>query len=864
MYRALLRLYPKSFRGEYEGEMCAVFVQRKRDASGPFGMIALWIETFFDVLFNAARVHLDILVQDLRYFGRTLRQSPGYALTVVGIAGLGIGATTAAYSITDHVLLRPLPFPDADRLVTVMEWEPHYSRTELSPANYRDWKAQVKSFESFGAYTSLSANLAGEGEPERLAYSAVTAEVLPMIGVKPVLGRWFSQEDDRQGAAGTVILSYSLWQAKFGGSASVLGRKLLLDDSPCTVIGVMPAGFAFPKRQTDIWLPMRAFGQFGGAFDDPDRTNTFLVGIGKLRSGVTLEQANAELRLIAAQTERQYPKELKNVSAGAFNLHDDAISGQSKTMLMALLGASLCVLLIACTNLANLLLARAMARRKELAVRRALGAGRERLVRQLLTESLLLAFLGGALGMLIAVTATPLFAALVPTNLPIVALPSADWRVLSFGALATILTGLAFGVLPALKVTGGADLREGSRSGVGGRKERLRGALVVAEIAASVVLLVTAGLLIRAMSRIQGIDPGFRADHVLTLRTPVTGSRYEKTVPRVAFYKRVLSEVRALPGVESAAYISQLPMVWRGGIFTVTVNRQQPVDPSSQRALMRFVSPDFFRTLSIPLHLGRDVADTDVMTSPLVAVVSQSFARQYWPGENPLGKPFNFAFEDRMVIGVVGDVRVRGLERSSEPQVYLPYAQIKDGWFAGYIPQDLAIRTAQGDPVQLAPAARRIVAEAEPQLPVTNVRPLSEIVAGETASRRAQLVVLGGFAAIAFLLAAIGIHGLLAYAVSQRTQEIGVRIALGATRGNILQLIVGDAFVLAIIGILAGTAVAYGAGLELQSLLAGLSPKDFDAFSAGILLSLLMTIAGSFLPAMRAVRVDPATALRAE
>ncbi len=859
MYRALLRLYPKSFRGEYEGEMCAVFSQRLRDASG-FELVALWIETLFDVVFNAARVHLDILAQDLRYCGRTLRQSPGYALTVVGIAGLGIGATTAAYSITNHVLLRPLPFPDAGRLVTVWEKEPHYSRGELSPANYRDWKAQSKSFEAFGAYASLSVNLAGEGEPERLTGSVVTPDVLPLIGVRPVIGRWFTVQDDEQGAPGTVILSYPLWQARFGGSASVLGKKILLDGEPCIVIGVMPADFAFPRRENQIWVAIRFHDDW---FLDQDRTNTFLIGAGKLRAGVTLEQANSELRLIAAQIERQYPKELKNISAAVYDLHD-SISPQSKALLMALAGASLCVLLIACTNLANLLLARALARRKELAVRSAMGAGRERLVRQLLTESLLLATAGGALGMLIAVTATPLFAKLVPTNLPVVALPSADWQVLSFGAVATILTGLAFGVFPALRATGSADLREGSRSGVGGNKERLRGALVVAEIAASMVLLVTSGLLIRAMMRIQDTDPGFRADHVLTLTTPVTGSRYEKTVTRVAFYKRVLDDVRALPGVESAAYISTLPMVWRGGIWTITINGQQPVDPSSQRASMRFVSPDFFKTLSIPLRLGRDVAESDVLTSPLVAVVSQSFAKQYWPDENPLGKRFNCAMADRMVIGVVGNVRVRGLEQSSEPQVYLPYRQVQDGWFAGYIPLDLAIRTLRSDPLQIAPAVRRIVASAEPQLPVTNVRPLTEIVAGETASRRAQLVVLGGFAGIAFLLAAIGIHGLLSYAVSQRTQEIGVRMALGATRANILQLIVGDAFLLAIFGILAGAAVAYGAGLELQSLLAGLSPKDLDAFSAGILLSLIMTIAGSLVPAIRAVRVDPATALRAE
>jgi predicted permease len=855
MYRMLLRLYPKSFRGEYEGEMCAVFSQRLRDSSGPFGLLALWIETLFDVLFNAAWVHFDVFLQDLRYFGRTLRQSPGYALTVVGIAGLGIGATTAAFSITDYVLLRALPFPDADRLVTIWQTDPHSSRWELSPAGYRDWKSQSKSFEAFGVYASLQVNLAGQGEPEALAGEIVTADVLPLIGVRPRLGRWFSAEDDRPGAACTVLLSYSLWQARFGGSASAIGSKVLLDDEPCTLIGVMPAGFAFPRRQDEIWMAARLG-------EDPDRTNTYLVGAAKLRRGVTLEQANSELRVLAAQTERQFPKDLKDVSAAVYALRD-FIAPRSKTMLVALLAASLCVLLIACTNLANLLLARALARRKELAVRSAMGAGRERLVRQLLTESLLLAIAGGALGMLIAVTATPLFAALVPTTLPIAALPSADWRVLSFGALATLLTGLAFGVLPALKATHGADLREGSRSGVGGRKERLRGALVIAEIAASVVLLVTSGLLIRAMLRIEGTDPGFRTDHVLTLRTPVTGPRYEKTVTRHAFYKRVLDDVRVLPGVQSAAYVTSLPMVWRGGIWQITVNGQEPANPSSQRASMRFASPDFFKTLAIPLDLGRDVAESDVLTSPMVAVVSRSFANQYWPGESPLGKRFKIATADRIVIGVVGDIRVRGLEQASEPQVYLPYQQVPDGWFNGYIPQNVAIRTAQ-DPAQIAPAVRSIIASAEPQLPVTDVRPLSEIVAGETASRRAQLVVLGGFAGIAFLLAAIGIHGLLSYAVSQRTQEIGVRMALGATRGNILRLIVGDALMLAILGICAGTAVAYGAGLELRSLLAGLSPNDLDAFSAGILLSLVMTIAGSFVPAMRAVRVDPATALRAE
>ena len=714
MYRALLHLYPKSFRGEYESEMRAVFSQRLLDTTG-FGLALLWIETLFDVLFNAARVHIDILSQDLRYFVRTLRQAPGYALTVIGIAGLGIGATTAAFSITDHVLLRPLPFLDADRLVTVWEKEPQYAHMEMAPVNFKDWKEQSKSFEALGAYSDLSTNLAGDGEPERLTGSVVTSEVFPLLGVKPFLGRWFTAEDDRHGAPGTAILSYSLWQARFGGNASVLGKKVLLDDEPCTIIGVMPAGFAFPRREDEVWLPMRMYGMFADGFVDTDRTNTFIVGIGKLRSGVSLAQANSELRVLAAQTARQFPKEMKNVSAAAYDLRD-AISERSKTMLMALLGASLCVLLIACTNLANLLLARAMARRKELAVRSAMGAGRERLVRQLLTESLLLAILGGALGMLIAVTATPLFAALAPMRLPVAALPPVDGRILAFGAIATILTGLLFGVLPALKATGGADMREGSRSGVGGRKERLRGILVIAEIAASVVLLVTSGLLIRAMLRIQGTDPGFRPDHVLTLVTPVTGPRYVNTVPRVALYKRVLSEVRALPGVQSAAYITSLPMVWRGGIWTIRINGEQPADASAQRARIRFVSPDFFKTLTIPMLLGRDIAESDVLGSLPVAVVSESFDTQTRPKENPIGKRFDCYAGSLTVVGVVGSIRVRGLEQSSEPQVYFSYRQVKDGWFPPYVPTNLAIKISQ-DQSQIAPAVRRIITKPSPHSP---------------------------------------------------------------------------------------------------------------------------------------------------
>jgi putative ABC transport system permease protein len=737
-------------------------------------------------------------------------------------------------------------------------WEarPGYSQTELSPPNYLDWKAAATSFDAMAAFSSWSTSMVGRGEPTQLEGANLAADLLPLLGIAPAIGREFTADDERNG--GVVILGYGLWQSRFGGRMDAIGEKILLDGDAHTIIGVMPPEFSFPQRAAEIWRPLR----FRPA-DLTDRGNNYLGAIARRKPGVSLEQARQEMRLISGRLARQYPKENRELSATVLNLRDQ-VSVQSRTLVMALLAASVCVLLIACTNLANLLLVRALARQKELAVRSSLGAGRERLVRQLLTESLLLAGLGGALGIAGAHAALPLLVRLVPTSLPM-ANPTIDGRVLLFAVAITAATGLAFGVLPALRGCGDGAfrLREGSRSGVGGRKERLRSALVVAEVSLSVALLIASGLLIRALWRLNAIDPGFQQAEVLTLRTALPTPKYEKVNARETFYQRVLSGVRALPGVQSAGFTSFLPIVVRGGIWTVDIAGQDPQRSEKQSASLRFITPGYFAAMGIPLKLGRGVEESDGATAAQVAVVSESFVQRYWPGENAIGRHFQIASETRTIVGVAGNVRVRGLEAASEPQVYLSYRQMRDGNLVWYAPKDLAVRTTV-NPTSLAGAIRAIIHDADPEQPISDVQTLAEIVESNTASRRVQARVLGAFAAIAFLLAAVGIHGLLSFSVSQRTQEIGVRMALGARSVEILSLILGESGRLAIAGVALGAGLGYWAGRALQSLLAGLDPGDAATFAMSMALAVVMTLAGSLIPTVRAVRIDPAIAVRAE
>ena len=858
LYRLLLHLYPVSFRNEYAGEMCAVFARRRRDTSA-WGLTALWIGVVLDTLGNAAAVHADVLRQDLRYTARALRRSPGFAATAVLVVALGIGANTAAFSLADQVLLRPLPFPHSERLVKLWQTVPGYSRMELSPANYADWKNMSHSFAALGAYTDFAVNLVGQGDPARLDIAMVDSDVLPMLGVQPALGRVFSPAESRDGAAGTLLLSYGLWQRRFGGDPEILGRQVLLNDERYTVIGVMPRTFYFPSRDTQLWTPLRLKAE-----SYVDRNDNYLEAVGRLRPSTTLAQASSEMAVVTAQLERQYPKENERSGAIVYLLRDD-VSKQSRLLLLALVGAAVCVLLIACTNLANLLLVRALVREKELAVRTAIGAGRERLVRQLVTESLVLALAGGALGVVAAGLTVPLLARLIPYTLPVEQASAFDWRVLLFAGLLTALTGIVFGVAPAWRVCRKADLtalREGARAG-SGKKERLRSALVMAEVTASLVLLVSTGLLLRALWKLQGVDPGFRTEGVLTLRTALPMPKYNSTALRASFYNRVLSEVRQLPGVTDAAYISFLPMVMGGGIWPVEVGEHVVGRTAAHTASMRFVTPGFFAAMRIPLRTGRDVEDGDTLARPYAAVVSESFAERYWPNQNPLGHHFKMAFYDRTVAGVVGDIRVRGMETTSEPQVYFPYRQQEEGSFQWYAPQNLVIR-AGGNAAGLLPQIHRIVRTADAEQPISNVRTLADIVEANTASRAIEVRVLGAFAAIAFLLAAVGIHGVLAFAVSNRAREIGVRMALGAQRGDIVRMVVLRGAVLAAAGVVPGLALAWYAGQMLEALLAGVKPYDTATFLAATGLCLAMTILGCLLPAWRAARVDPMTAMRLE
>ena len=857
LYRALLHLYPASFRAEYGDEMAAVFRAALRD-SPPAQRPALWAGALAETGVNAAAVHWDLLRQDLRYTARTLRRARGFALTAILIIAFGIGANVAAFSLTDFVLLRPLPFPDVARLVTLFERTPGYPRMELSPANYRDWKAAATSFATLGVHTPVSANLIGSGEPQRLDGLAVSAEVLAALGVRPARGRIFTAGEDRAGAPATVVLSDRLWRTAFGADAAIIGRTIVLDDEPREVVGVMPAEFGFPTRRIQFWIPLVLTPNMF-----VDRSNTFLRGVGRLRDGVTLDAARAELDVIAAASRAQYPKENDQIAAAVNLLQQDATNRQSRMMLLALGAAAACVLLIVCANLANLMLTRALGRRQELAVRTALGAGRERLVRQLATESLLLGVIGGLGGIALAWLALPLLWQLVPVSMPTASTPSIDLRVLAFAALLTVTVAVAFGTAPVFRSGGDiAELREGPRA-TGGRRDRVRSALVVAEVMASIVLLVVTGLLVRALWNVQQTNPGFDATNVLTVRTTLPHPKYAVTARRFAFYDRVLGDIQALPGVERAAYISFLPMVMRGGLWQVTIDGAASGRYDEQTASMRFVTPGFFQALRIPLLAGRDISDRDTMDTEGVAVVSASFARRYWPGQDPVGRRFNVALADRIVIGVAGDIRVRGLEADSEPQVYLAYRQVQDNWFPFYVPKDLVVRATM--PLdQLVPAVRQIVRAADPHQPLSDVRPMTAIVEAETASRSLQARVLAGFALVAFLLAAVGIHGVLSFAVSQRTPEIGIRMALGAQRADILAMVMRQGFALAVLGLVPGLALAYAAGRSLESMLIGVTPADGATFAAAIVLTMAMAAVGTLLPTLRAVRIDPIRAVRSE
>jgi predicted permease len=616
----------------------------------------------------------------------------------------------------------------------------------------------------------------------------------------------------------------------------------------------MPAAFQFPTRETDIWLPFVLT-------QDDDRSNVFLRTVGRLKPGVSVDAAHSELRVIAAQLEREYPDDNAQTSATVHLLREQ-VTGQQRTLLVTLVSASLCLLLIACMNLANLFLARALVRQRELAVRTAMGASGDRLIRQLMVESFSVAGAGGIAGVVLALLATPFVARLVPTTMPIPDAPTVDLRMMGIAAALTLATALTFGVLPALRAirgASGATLRESGRTGTGRATERWRSVLVATEIAATVVLLVASGLLGRALWNVQQTDPGFRAENVLTARTTLAFPAYAPTERRQQFYDRVIDNLKAMPGVTNAAYTSFLPLVMRGGIWPVTFG--SPNDPPADTVSLRLITPGYFATMGIPLHVGRDITAADTLKSTGVAIVSRSFVQKHWPAQDPIGRQFFVGEFQRTVIGVVGDVRVRGLERESEPQVYFSSQQVNDGALPFYAPKDLVVR-ASVPAESLAATVRSVVNDIDPNQPVSDVRLLSNIVDADSGGRRTQFYVVIGFAAVAFVLAGVGVHGLLAFAVMSRTREIGVRIALGARPRAVLGLIMKRGLSLSLMGAAAGTVAALGMAQLLQSLLVGVTVSDPVVFGAAVTLVGVMALMGALLPALRATAIDPISAIK--
>ncbi len=853
-YRALLHLYPASFRAEYSEELTRTFAERSAH-SGPVRRI---IAAIIDVVPNAIDAHWAILVQDLHYAARSLNGARGFALATILVTALGVGANTATFSVADYVLLRPLPFPRSDELVRACQGP----RTggglgcmnEFSPANFRDVARASRSFASIGAFTGRDLNLVGADEPVRVPSIAVTTEVLPLLGVRPMIGRFFDLT--RAEDANAAVMGYGLWQSHFGGDPAIVGKTVSLDGNPYTVVGVMPPHFLFPTEQVQLWTPLI----FREA-DFADRNNTYIQGVARLKRGVTFEQARAELSSIADRMTRDFGKQLDEGEVGFsfFKLRD--VWPRSRTMLLALCGASLALLLLTCANLANLLLARASGRELELAVRAALGAGRERLVRQMLTESLLLALAGGLAGAALAWLTVPLLAQMVPNTLPISTQPSLNVRAFAIAVVLSALTGLAFGLVPAMRAggrSGLAALREGTRGS--GRRRGLRMVLVAFEVSISVILLVSSGLLIRAVWRVQGVDPGFSAASVLTMNTPLPSPKYDDGPRRVAFYERVLADVRALPGVTSAAYTSGVPMVMTGGITRIRVPGVQ-TPRESQTASIRVISSQFFTTLEIPLRRGRDLAVTDTRDRRPVAVVSESFAARYWPKNDALGQTFITNNITWTVVGVARDIKVRGLERTSEPQMYVPLGQA-DSILGIYTPKALLIRSANAK--SLLGPVREIIRRADAQQPIANVRMLADVIGDQTGTRRSQLRILLALALLALLLTAVGIHGLLAFTVAQRDREIGVRLALGADPAGVWRMVVGEGVRTALIGVLPGIAIAYAAARGMSSLLFGIPAADPITFSAVAALCFVTVVLACMKPAWRAARISAISALRAE
>lgn len=801
---------------------------------------------------------MQIIWQDLRYGARMLAKKPGFTLLIIITLALGIGANTAIFSAVNAVLLRPLPFEQPEQLVMAYTSTPQEERNFVAYPDLQDWQQQSQSFSQLAGFVPQSVNLTGRGEPARLVGGFATANFFALLKVTPLLGRDFQTGEDKPGAAGVAILSYGLWQTRFGADAQVIGQTVTLNNQPFTIVGVLPAEFAFPQSEVEVWMPLPFYPNFS-----LDRSRASAGVLGRLHPGVTRAQAQAELATIAGRLAAQYPDTNKDRRVTLVHFQDDLVE-RVRPSLLVLWGAVGFVLLLTCANIANLLLARAVGRGREMALRAALGAGRVRLVRQLLTETVLLALLGGVLGLLLGLWGIDLMGAQNPVEL----LPQADIRldrtVLGFTLGLSVLTGIVFGLAPALRFSTPdlvEALKEGGKgAGAGAGRNRLRSALVVVQVAIALILLIGSGLMVKSFRQLTQVAPGFDPHNVLTMEYRVPRNKYPEPRQQWEFHRRVVERVRAVPGVEAAAAVLALPHSGNMGTTTfVPLNLPEPPQGQEPRAQINRTDEHYFAALRIPLLRGRVFTEHDKADAPPVVVINQTMAQRYWPNQDPVGQAVRLLENNvtATIIGVVGDVKHYSLDEPATAQIYTSYPQ------QPHIFTTLVVRTTS-DPLALARAVRGAVWSVDKDQPVWKVRTLEFLLDRSLGSQRFLMWLLTGFSLLALTLAAVGVYGVISYAVTQRTHEIGVRLALGAQRRDIVRLVAGQGMMLAGVGVGIGLIAAFLLTRFLAQLLFNVSPTDPLTFAGVALLLLIVALVACLVPSRRATKVDPMIALRYE
>jgi putative ABC transport system permease protein len=831
-----------------------------RAARRQFGNITLLKEAQHDM--RGIRL-IDTLFQDLRYASRVLRKNPGFTFVAALTLALSIGANSAIFSVINAVLLRSLPYREPDRLVLVSYYQPNGERDEASGADFLDWRDQAKSFEQIAAYTFDTADLTGNGDAERLNAGMVSAGLFAALGVAPALGRDFIKEEDTYGGPHVVILSDGLWRRRFGGDPQVIGRAITLGGQSRTVVGIMSGGFRFPG-EPDLWLPLA----LNAAQELSRQGNVLLSVLARLKPGVAPEAARADLSVILERQRQAFPNKYSGVQVRLIGLSESLV-GDVRLSLLVIFGAVAFVLLIACANVANLLLARSVARQREMAIRAAVGAGRLRLVRQLLTESLLLSLLGGGAGLLAAKWLIKLLVAASPDGIARIEETSVDGRVLGFTSLVVLLASLIAGALPALHasktdVNETLKLQSGAGSGRGQARRALP-ALMIAELALALVLLIGAGLMVKSFLRLMAVPKGFDPDAVLTLSLRPSVSNYPPGSPqRVAYFQESLDRVRYLPGIQSASLASALPLAGPTLMMRIQIEGRPPYEPGKAPLIyLNAISPEYFQTISLEMRDGRSFTSQDGAEAPKVVIINETLARNLFPNENPIGHRLLMGRAPRTIVGVVGDTCNRGLDLAVNPEIYMPLMQNP-----GYV-SNLVVRAShnQNNPTSLsslAAAIRNQVRAINQNEPVNQIVTMDERLSNSVAWRRFQMLLLGIFAGLALVIAAVGIYGVISYAVSQRTQEIGVRMALGAQASDVLRMVVWRGMSLALVGVALGLAAAFAMTRVMKNLLFNVSATDPLTFAFVASLLVCVALIASFIPARRATKVDPLQALRHE